>query len=169
MVPKPYRITVVCLGNICRSPMGEAVLQQRVLAAGLAERVEIDSAGTGDWHIGHRADHRARSTLAAHSYPYDHRARQIDGDWLGRIDLLLAMDRANFDDLAAMITRADAHPELRMMRSFDPALAGLDLAHPSLDVPDPYYGEPTDFVEVLRMIEQAADGLIDSLPDRFTR
>lgn len=79
------------------------------------------------------------------------------------------MDRANFDDLAAMITRADASPELRMMRSFDPSLAGLDLPDAGLDVPDPYYGESADFVEVLRMIEQAADGLIDSLPDRLTR
>ncbi|MHB1066879.1 MAG: low molecular weight protein-tyrosine-phosphatase [Candidatus Nanopelagicales bacterium] len=169
MVPQPYRITVVCLGNICRSPMGEAVLRHRVLAAGLSDRVAIDSAGTGDWHIGHRADQRARSTLAAHGYPYDHTARQIDGDWLPRIDLLLAMDRANFDHLAAMIAGSGASPELRLLRSFDPAVAALQPFDPDLDVPDPYYGQPADFADVLRMIEQAADGLVDSLPDRLTR
>ena len=78
------------------------------------------------------------------------------------------MDRANYADLAAMIARAGIAPELRMMRSFDPDLAGLEEPAPDLDVPDPYYGQPTDFVEVLRMIEQAADGLVDSLPERLT-
>ena len=75
--PAPYRITVVCLGNICRSPIGEAVLRARLVDAGLADRVLVDSAGTGDWHLGHPADPRALATLDAHGYPHDHVARQI--------------------------------------------------------------------------------------------
>ncbi len=70
--PVPYRITVVCLGNICRSPIGEAVLRARLADAGLADRVQVDSAGTGDWHLGHPADPRALATLDAHGYPHDH-------------------------------------------------------------------------------------------------
>lgn len=160
--PPPYRITVVCLGNICRSPIGEAVLRARLAEAGLGARVQVDSAGTGDWHLGHPADPRALATLDAHGYPHDHVARQIAPHWMDGIDLLLAMDEANYADLRAMLQGADA-PELRMMRSFDPALAHLPEPHPELSVPDPYYGGPEGFDEVLRMIEKAADGIVDGL------
>lgn len=163
--PAPYRITVVCLGNICRSPIGEAVLRARLVDAGLADRVQVDSAGTGDWHLGHPADPRALATLDAHGYPHDHVARQIAPHWMDGIDLLLAMDEANYADLARMLPSGGAGPELRMMRSFDPALAHLSEPHAELSVPDPYYGGPEGFDEVLRMIEQAADGIVDGLLD----
>jgi protein-tyrosine phosphatase len=162
--PAPYRITVVCLGNICRSPIGEAVLRSRLAEAGLDDHVEVDSAGTGDWHLGHPADPRALATLDAHGYPHDHVARQIGPHWMAGI-LLLAMDEANYADLKAMLGRSTAAPELRMMRSFDPALAHLTEPHPDLAVPDPYYGGPEGFEEVLHMIEQAADGIVDGLRD----
>ena len=160
---RPYRITVVCLGNICRSPIGEAVLRARLADAGLADRVTVDSAGTGDWHIGHPADPRALATLDEAGYPHDHVARQIGPHWMDDIDLLLAMDEANYRDLQRMLPANGSGPELRMMRSFDPALAGI--AEPSADlaVPDPYYGGPEGFAEVLQMIEKAADGLVDGL------
>jgi len=159
--PTPYRITVVCLGNICRSPIGEAVLRSRLAGAGLGDRVVVDSAGTGDWHLGHPADPRALAALDAAGYPHDHVARQIRPHWFEGIDLVLAMDESNYDDLRRMIP-ADG-PELRMFRSFDPVLAGLAEPHPDLAVPDPYYGGPEGFTEVLHMIEQAADGLVDGL------
>jgi protein-tyrosine phosphatase len=160
--PSPFRITVVCLGNICRSPIGEAVLRDRLAAAGLGDRVRVDSAGTGDWHLGHPADPRALATLDAAGYPHAHVARQIRPHWLDGIDLLLAMDEANYADLRRMKGGAD-EPDLRMMRSFDPDLAHLPEPHPQLDVPDPYYGGPEGFVEVLHMIEKAADGIVDGL------
>ena len=159
----PYRITVVCLGNICRSPIGEAVLRTRLAAAGLSSRVTVDSAGTGDWHLGHGADPRALAALDAHGYAHDHRARQITPDWLDRVDLLLAMDEANYAALSRMLARSQTGPDLRMLRSYDPELAHLDEPHPDLDVPDPYYGGPEGFADVLQMIEQAADGLVDGL------
>ena len=166
MPSTPYRITVVCLGNICRSPIGEVVLRHRVERAGLADRVVVDSAGTGDWHIGHTADPRAIATLVDAGYSVDHVARQITHDWFDRIDLALAMDVSNYENLAALMARVDATTELRMFRSFDPALASVAEPDEALAVPDPYYGGDDDFVSVLRMIERAADGLVAQLPDR---
>lgn len=169
----PYRITVVCLGNICRSPMGEAVLRDRVDAAGLSDRVVVDSAGTGDWHIGHPADHRASATLIEAGYELDHRARQIDPTWMADIDLLLAMDDSNYANLEVMLEESgltdDARPQLRMMRSYDPALAHLDAPHADLVVPDPYFGEADGFSASLAMIEKAADGLVDDLLEQFSQ
>lgn len=159
----PYRITVVCLGNICRSPMGEVVLRHRLDQAGLGARVVVDSAGTGDWHIGHDADPRARATLDTHGYVHDHSARQITPNWFFEIDLVLAMDAANYADLERLIERSGQAPQLRMFRSYDPTLADLDPTDARLDVPDPYYGGPEGFVEVLHMLERAADGIVDEL------
>ncbi len=161
-----YRITVVCLGNICRSPIAEAVLRERIRQAGLQDSVLVDSAGTGDWHLGGPADPRARATLAAHGYSLDHRARQIDGSWFAGIDLLLAMDMANYADLLTMRADDDA-TEIRMFRAFDPELAGQAEPSPALDVPDPYEGGDQEFVRVLHMIESAADGLVAQLDARL--
>jgi protein-tyrosine phosphatase len=161
----PVRITVICLGNICRSPIGEVVLRNRLDAAGLGHRVLVDSAGTGDWQIGDGADHRALTTLDVHGYgqPTEHRSRQITPNWFAEIDLALTMDEANYANVERLIARSGQPTELRMMRSFDPALAHLTEPHPGLSVPDPYYGGPDGFETVLHMIEQAADGLVDDL------
>ena len=161
----PFRITVVCLGNICRSPIGQAVLQHRVYLAGLADEVWIDSAGTGDWHLGHDADQRAKRILEDHGYPLSHQARQIDPSWIGSIDLLLAMDASNHADLQRIVAASGRHVTLRMFRSFDPMHEAIPDGDPRLDVPDPYYGGAEGFAEVLHMIESASDGLLKQLPD----
>jgi len=163
----PYRITVVCLGNICRSPIGEAVLRQRLAAAGLGDRVSVDSAGTGDWHVGQGADTRAMAVLDAHGYEHDHTVRQITPNWFAEIDLALAMDESNYANLERLIARSGQDTELRMMRSFDPSLVHLPEPHHELDVPDPYYGAGDGFVQVLRMIERASDGLVEQLGIRL--
>lgn len=154
---------MVCLGNICRSPIAEAVIRERIQRAGLQDRVVVDSAGTGDWHIGHPADPRALATLAAHDYQLDHRARQIDPSWLAGIDLLLAMDLANYQDLLVMQRQAGTSTPIRMLRAFDPALAGHPEPSPALQVPDPYEGGDAEFARVLQMIQAAADGLVEQL------
>lgn len=159
-----YRITVVCLGNICRSPIGEVVLRDRVERAGLANRVSIDSAGTGDWHAGQDADRRTIATLHRAGYQIHHRARQITPEWLDEIDLLLAMDTSNYRDLQRMLPPDARGPQLRMMRSFDPALAGITEPDEDLAVPDPYYLGEAGFIEVLNMVSVAADGLVSALP-----
>ncbi len=153
---------MVCLGNICRSPMGEAVLHSRIAGVGLTDAVMVDSAGTGTWHAGYGADERARATLTSHGYPDlpHHAARRITPNWFAEIDLVLAMDEHNYADLERLIGGSGASSPLRMMRSFDPTLAHLSQPHPDLDVPDPYYGGPEGFDEVLGMIERAADGVV---------
>src|ERR1700743_1999741 len=95
----PYTVCLVCLGNICRSPMAEVVLRAELAEAGLAEGVTVASAGTGDWHIGHPMDRRAQAELGRRGYDGSaHRARQIDSSWLPDRDLFLAMDRRNLAD-----------------------------------------------------------------------
>ena len=163
-----FRITVVCLGNICRSPIAEAVLRDRIWRAGLLDEVAVDSAGTGDWHLGHPADPRALATLTAHDYALDHRARQIDPTWLAGIDLLLAMDVANYADLLQMQRAAGTSTSIRMLRSFDPELADLPEPSAELEVPDPYEGGDGDFLRVLHMIESAADGLVAQLQTQLS-
>jgi protein-tyrosine phosphatase len=170
--PDRYRITVVCLGNICRSPIAETVLRERIGATGLSGLVEVDSAGTGNWNLGQGADRRALATLEANGYrstpARDHVSRQITPNWFAEIALVLAMDEANFADLERLIARSGIDTELRMMRSFDPELAHLPEPHPALAVPDPYYGGPDGFVDVLHMIERACDGVLDHVRTRMS-
>ncbi|MFZ9986324.1 MAG: low molecular weight protein-tyrosine-phosphatase [Candidatus Nanopelagicales bacterium] len=163
-----YRITTVCLGNICRSPMAEAVIRARVKDAGLAAAVLVDSAGTDGWHIGEDADPRALQTLRAAGYDLAHSGRQITTEWFlepGRPDLLLTMDSSNYVTVASLAPDEFARERVRMLRSFDPALADVAVGDPRLDVPDPWYGAHDGFIDVLAMIEAAADGLIADLPE----
>lgn len=163
----PFRITTVCLGNICRSPMAEAVIRARVDDAGLAALVRVDSAGTDGWHIGEEADPRALQTLRAAGYDLTHSGRQITPEWFmetGRPDLLLTMDSSNYATVIALAPDEATRERVRMMRSFDPALAGLAPGDPRLDVPDPWFGDHDGFGDVLVMLEAAADGLVLDLP-----
>jgi protein-tyrosine phosphatase len=152
-----YRICFVCTGNICRSPTAEVVMRARLVSAGLSDRVIVDSAGTGGWHVGHGADERALETLRAHGYDGgEHVARQFDPAWFADRDLVVAMDVDNLRALRRMAPPDQEH-KLVMLRSFDPASPG------DLDVPDPYYGGPRGFEHVLALVEAACDGLVDWL------
>ena len=155
-----YTVMMVCLGNICRSPMAAAVLRARLAEAGLDDRIEVRSSGTGSWHVGAAADHRAAATLAKAGYDTTHTARQFDPEEARDVDLILAMDSENLADLRFVLGPDD---RLRMLRSFDPTLAGVPEGS-QLDVPDPYYGGADGFREVLSMIERAVDGLLATMP-----
>lgn len=147
------------MGNICRSPMAEVVLRQVLAGHGLAERVIVDSAGTGGWHVGDPMDARALQTLSEYGYDgSEHRARQFTRDWFDRYDLVLAMDRDNLSFLRRM---ARPGTEVRLFRSFDPA------APEGGEVPDPYYGGPEGFVEVLELVEAAAEGVAKHIADEI--
>ena len=154
----PYRIAVVCLGNLCRSPIGEVVLSEKIARAGLDGRVEVTSAGTGGWHVGEPMDRRAASVLAAHGYDgSQHRASQFETHWYDDHDLVLAMDESNHADLTDLAT--DVEPgRLRMFRDFDPRATEADR-----DVPDPYYGGDDGFTHVLRTVERTADAIVAAL------
>lgn len=152
MSDRPLHVTFVCSGNICRSPIAEKVFAHQIAERGLSEVVRVSSAGTGGWHAGDPADHRAVHVLREHGYPSAHRAAQVDDDHLAA-DLVVALGRNHvriLRDLGVPPTR------LRMLRSFDPRSG----AHP-LDVDDPYYGTQDDFEESFRVIEAALPGLHD--------
>lgn len=149
------RIAVVCLGNICRSPIADVVLEQRFADAGLD--VEVVSAGTAGYHEGAPMDRRAAATLRAAGYdPSRHRARQFPPSWFDDCDLVLAMDADNVADLARLPGHQDH--KLALFRSYDPAGPG--------DVPDPYYGGEQGFRDVLAMVERTADALVTEFARR---
>ncbi|TMR91093.1 low molecular weight protein-tyrosine-phosphatase [Nonomuraea basaltis] len=152
-----YRVCLVCMGNICRSPMAEVVLRQALADRGLAGRVTVESAGTGGWHEGDPMDERALRILSDHGYDGSaHRARRFTRDWFDRYDLVLAMDR---DNLVTLRRLAPSGVEVRLFRSFDPA------APPDAEVPDPYYGGREGFEEVLALVESAAEGVAKHIAD----
>jgi protein-tyrosine phosphatase len=145
----PYRVCLVCLGNICRSPMAETVLRAELAAAGLAGAVVVDSAGTGDWHVGDAMDPGAREALASRGHDGSaHRARQFQPSWLSRYDLILAMDARNLADLRRMAQGQD--PD--RIRLFGEA-GGLG---ETSDIPDPWGGGPDEFGHVLDLLGAAA-------------
>jgi protein-tyrosine phosphatase len=166
-----YRVSLVCLGNICRSPTAEVVLRDELARAGLAGQVEVDSSGTGNWHLGGPMDSGARAELAARGYDGSaHRARQFDRSWFGDYDLVVAMDRRNLADLRRMAPdRATARDRVRLLRSFDPAAAGDGGAgRPGGDpydgdVPDPYNGSAADYALAFDLVQAAASGLAAQL------
>ncbi|NLT56034.1 MAG: low molecular weight phosphotyrosine protein phosphatase [Actinomycetales bacterium] len=156
-----YRVCFVCSGNICRSPMGEVVLRQLAEDGGVGHLVAVDSAGTGDWHIGERADRRTLAALAKAGYDGDaHRARQFDPHWFAERDLVIAMDRGHERTLRSWAGNERDRSKVRLLRSFDPAL-GPGARHEDLDVRDPYYDGARAFAEVLAQIETACRGLLD--------
>jgi len=151
----PYRICCVCLGNICRSPMAEVVLREQLRKAGLDGKVKVDSAGTGDWHVGDRMNSKARTELNRNGYDGEsHRARQFHPSWLDERDLILAMDAVNLRDLRAMAAPED-QDRIRLFGE----IAALD----GQDVPDPYYGSADDFAYVRALLEKGMSHLVSQL------
>jgi protein-tyrosine phosphatase len=141
----PYRVCLVCTGNICRSPMAETVLRHHLTTAGLTRKITVDSAGTGDWHAGEPMHPAARAALTSRGYDgAQHRSRRFDPAWSP--DLILAMDMQNLASLAEMGAARDR------MRLFG---AAGDLPWDAAVIPDPYGGGGADFSRVLSLIEQA--------------
>lgn len=153
------RILFVCLGNICRSPTAEAVMAGLVVDAGLEHAIELDSAGTGAWHVGSPPDERATHAAAARGVAMRGTARQVTVEDFAAFDLLLAMDAENHRSLRALAPHPERAAKVRMLREFDPA----SVTATSLDVPDPYYGGADGFDHVLDLVEAACAGLLADL------
>jgi protein-tyrosine phosphatase len=163
-----YRVALVCLGNICRSPIAEVVLRTRLEEAGLDGEVEVVSAGTGTWHIGEAMDRRAAAVLARHGYDgSDHRAQETGTAGLEEADLILAMDRDNHAELTRLLSPA-ARERLRMFRDFDPRAPRDADGMPTGDreVPDPYFGGEDGFDTVLGIVERTVAALVAELSER---
>ena len=163
----PYRVCLVCLGNICRSPMAETVLRAELAAAGLDGAVVVDSAGTGDWHGGDTMDPDARAALAVRgrdgSGPKTHRARQFDPSWLAERDLVLAMDSRNLADLRRMArAQGEATDRIRLFGEVG-GLTGTG----TRDIPDPWGGGPDEFGHVLDLLGEAAPVIATRLARRL--
>lgn len=153
------RILFVCLGNICRSPTAEAVLRHKLHELGLGESVEVDSAGTGDWHVGKPPDSRTRQAAQLRGYDLSAlRGRQVCAGDFSRFDLILAMDNSNLEHLRRLRPGNTAAELDLFLRRYDLALD---------EVPDPYYGGEEGFEQVLDLLEQACDGLLGELRGRL--
>lgn len=153
---EPFRVTFVCTGNICRSPMADVVFRWLADQAGLSDRVTSTSAGTGDWHVGERADERTLAALARRGYDGSrHRARQFTHEDFGRADLIVALDRSHERILRGWAHTPAEAEQVALLMSF----AGEE----NLDVPDPYYADDSMFDDVLGMIEGASRALFRQL------
>jgi protein-tyrosine phosphatase len=157
---EPYRIVFVCLGNICRSPMAEVVFRSLLDDAGLGDRVEVSSAGTGEWHVGEGADRRAARALNVRGYDASaHRARQFAPGWFDEHELVVALDSSNLATLRRLAPSPAAAEKVRLLRSYDAEA----VRRGDLDVPDPYFGDPDGFAHVLDLVERACRGLLEGV------
>lgn len=147
------RLSFVCLGNICRSPTAEAVMRHLVRESGLDAHIAIDSAGTGNWHVGEGRDARSAAVGRSRGIPLGGKARQFVRTDFARFDYVLAMDRQNHRDLLRLAPDAAARDKIHLLRSFDTS-ADHD------EVPDPYFGGPEGFDHVFDVCEAACRGLL---------
>lgn len=143
---RPLRVLALCLGNICRSPVAEELLRLELEKAGV--KAVVDSAGTGDWHVGRPADPRSREVARRHGLDLGGRARQLSAADFYEQDVILAMDSQNLAD-ARRMAPPNAEAKVQLMREFDPEAPGQD-------VPDPYYGGPDGFDDMFTMLERSA-------------
>ena len=157
-IAAPFRVVFVCTGNICRSPMADIVFRQLATAAGLGARVSSSSAGTGDWHVGERADQRTLAALERRSFDGSaHRARQFITKAFDDNDLVVALDRSNARILHSWARDEADADKIALLMSFDATSQG------EMDVPDPYYADAAMFDEVLGMIDSACRALFRQL------
>ncbi|XP_053680638.1 low molecular weight phosphotyrosine protein phosphatase 1-like [Anopheles nili] len=131
----------ICLGNICRSPIAEAVFNKTISTAGVAEQWEVDSAAIGSWHVGRSPDHRALATMKNHDLPYSNKARQIKKDDFEHYDYIFGMDEENIDDLKQRAPKASVgKAKILLLGDFDPE-------QPGAIIRDPYYDKGSEGFE----------------------
>jgi protein-tyrosine phosphatase len=157
---RTYRIQFVCLGNICRSPAAQGVMQSLVDAQNLGQQILVDSAGTAGYHIGRPPDRRMIEAAERRSYHLLSQAKQFDRVHLSQRDLVIAMDRENFRDIQRL--HSGLAPHVRLFSDF------LDESWPR-DVPDPYYGGEEGFVYVLEMLEAGCPKILKEIQEKLSQ
>lgn len=150
---KKVKVLFVCLGNICRSPLGAAILRKKVQELGLESRIDIDSCGTSNYHIGDNADPRTIANASKHGVKIEHCARQLVARDLDDFDYIFAMDRSNLSNILRIAGGRAVADKVRLMREFDPE--GGD------EVPDPYHGGEQHFQEVFDILDRSTDNFLE--------
>jgi protein-tyrosine phosphatase len=148
------RVLFVCLGNICRSPLAEAIFIHKVKALGVADRFEADSCSTSNYNVGDGPDHRTLANAAQNGVSIGHTARQMVRDDFEYFDRILVMDDQNYRNVRSFCDPAHHH-KITMMRDFDPNGPG--------DVPDPYWGNEQDFQDVFEVLDRSVEALVRHL------
>lgn len=156
-INKKYSVLFICLGNICRSPAAQAVMQAMVDERGLTERFYIDSAGIGGWHVGDLPDKRMRVHARPRGYELTHRARKVTASDFDEFDLIVGMDAGNIDDLNSLAATIEQQDKVVMMGDYIRQYPNYD------HVPDPYYEGSEGFELVLDLLEDACDNLLDRI------
>jgi len=147
----------VCLGNIVRSPLAQAICENYIGKAGMGEDFIVDSAGTGSWHVGESPDLRMQKVAASHGLHYTHQARQVKPSDLEFFNLILVMDQENYASLSKL-AKIEIHREkIRFLREWDPSPDKF------LTVPDPYYDDMQSFNDVFNIIDRSVQKLVESL------
>jgi protein-tyrosine phosphatase len=156
----PFKIVFVCLGNICRSPTAEGIFQHLVKERGLESYFYIDSAGTSAYHIGEPANSKSRQVAERHGVELRSRARRFEVGDLEEFDLILAMDRENYDNLKQLDSNGRYSDKILLMRDFDPQPGDGE-------VPDPYYGGMDGFQHVFEVLRRSSNELLNELEERI--
>jgi protein-tyrosine phosphatase len=159
------RLLFVCLGNICRSPTAEGVMRALVREAGLEQQIELDSAGTGGWHVGESPDARATDAARRRGFALEGAARKVRPRDFEEFDLIIAMDAANLRALQRLAPDEHAREKVRLLREWGQAESQ---SCGDLDVPDPYYGGPDDFDRVLDIVHASCAALLEQLRSHDT-
>ena len=148
------KVLFVCLGNICRSPLAEAIFNEKVKQKGLSDQLISDSAGTANYHIGKNPDQRSIDVALKHNIPIKHKGQQFTKEHIKQFDYLIAMDNSNLQNMVIEI--GNQPNKLFLMRDFDPEGKGMD-------IPDPYYGGLNGFENVYQMLDRSVEELIKYL------
>lgn len=159
---KKTKILFVCLGNICRSPLAEAIFKHKIRAKGLEARLEVHSCGTANYHVGDMPDPRTIKNALQNGVTIDHLGRQLSKHDLETYDLIIAMDKSNHTNILKLENAAVHSHKVRLMRSFDLNPAGDE-------VPDPYYGDELGFQRVFDILSHSSDSLIHFLEREFIK
>lgn len=155
-----HTVLFICLGNICRSPAAEGIMKAKVEEKGMASQFYIDSAAIGPWHVGQLPDSRMRRCGAAHGYCFDSHARQFDKSDFDKFDYIVVMDNDNYRAITRMASSDEEREKVVCMASY------LRLHRGYTTVPDPYYGDESDFELVITLLEDALEGLIEEIITR---
>ena len=157
------RVLMVCMGNICRSPLAHGVFERMVKEEGLSHLIEVDSSGTHSWHVGNPPDPRSQEVAMRHGLDLNYQqARKVTSADIDDYDYIIAMDRDNLAILQALAKNKESLNKIALFLDF---AEGIELS----EVPDPYYGGPGGFDHVYELVEAAASGLLQSINQRFNK